>query len=110
MKKEGKTITRILRMTPGEHDKILAKISKLGGITFTKYAMSSILSRPLTKTPITRELVLELSRQGNNLNQISRNLNQGKPLDRIALTIINESLERLNAIFDLLSKQDKEQR
>lgn len=78
MKKEGKTITKILRMTPSEHDKILAKISELGGIIFTKYAMSSMLSRPLTKTLITRELVLELSRQGNNLNQISRNLNQGK--------------------------------
>ena len=46
MKKEGKTITKILRMTPSEHDKILAKISELGGITFTKYAMSSMLSRP----------------------------------------------------------------
>lgn len=48
MKKEGKTITKILRMTPSEHDKILAKISELGGITFTKYAMSSMLSPPLT--------------------------------------------------------------
>ena len=46
MKKEGKTITKILRMTPSEHDKILTKISELGGITFTKYAMSSMLPPP----------------------------------------------------------------
>lgn len=49
MKKEGKTITKILRMTPSEHDKILAKISELGGITFTKYAMSSMLSPPYSR-------------------------------------------------------------
>ena len=62
-----------------------------------------MLSRPLTKTPITKELILELSRQGSNLNQIARSLNQNKSLDRVALSLINQSLERLNELYEILS-------
>lgn len=62
-----------------------------------------MLSRPLTKTPITKELILELSRQGSNLNQIARSLNQNNSLDRVALSLINQSLERLNELYEILS-------
>lgn len=101
--KENKTITKILRLTPSEWDKIATKMNDLGGITFSRYAINSMLSRPLTKTPITKELILELSRQGNNLNQIAYKLNKGESLDRVALPLINQSLERLNALYELLS-------
>ncbi|WP_181021512.1 plasmid mobilization protein [Campylobacter hyointestinalis] len=73
--------------------KISAKINELGGITFSKYAINSMLSRPITKTPITKELILELSRQGNNLNQIASKLNQGKSLDKIGLTLSTNRLK-----------------
>lgn len=103
MKKENKTITKILRMTPTEWEQISIKLSELGDISFSKYAINSMLSRPLTKTPITKELIIELSRQGNNLNQIAYNLNKGKSLDRVSLTLINQAFERLNAIYELLN-------
>lgn len=103
MMKENKTITKILRLTPSENEKIQDKLDKLGGITFSKFAINSMLSRPLTKTPITKELILELSRQGSNLNQIARSLNQNKSLDRVALSLINQSLERLNELYEILS-------
>lgn len=61
-----------------------------------------MLSRPLTKTPITKELILELSRQGNNLNQIAYKLNKGQSLDRVALSLINQALERLNSLYEIL--------
>lgn len=101
--KENKTITKILRLTPSENEKIQDKLYKLGGVTFSKFAINSMLSRPLTKTPITKELILELSRQGSNLNQIARSLNQNKSLDRVALSLINQSLERLNELYEILS-------
>lgn len=101
--KENKTITKILRLTPSENEKIQDKLGKLGGVTFSKFAINSMLSRPLTKTPITKELILELSRQGSNLNQIARSLNQNKSLDRVALSLINQSLERLNELYEILS-------
>lgn len=101
--KENKTITKILRLTPSENEKIQDKLDKLGRVTFSKFAINSMLSRPLTKTPITKELILELSRQGSNLNQIARSLNQNKSLDRVALSLINQSLERLNELYEILS-------
>ena len=101
--KENKTITKILRLTPSENEKIQDKLDKLGGVTFSKFDINSMLSRPLTKTPITKELILELSRQGSNLNQIARSLNQNKSLDRVALSLINQSLERLNELYEILS-------
>lgn len=101
--KENKTITKILRLTPSENEKIQDKLDKLGRITFSKFAINSMLSRPLTKTPITKELILELSRQGSNLNQIARSLNQNNSLDRVALSLINQSLERLNELYEILS-------
>lgn len=103
MMKENKTITKILRLTPSENEKIQDKLDKLGGVAFSKFAINSMLSRPLTKTPITKELILELSRQGSNLNQIARSLNQNNSLDRVALSLINQSLERLNELYEILS-------
>lgn len=108
--KENKTITKILRLTPSEWDKIATKMNDLGGITFSRYAINSMLSRPLTKTPITKELILELSRQGNNLNQIAYKLNKGESLDRVALPLINQSLERLNALYELLNDMQHQER
>lgn len=103
--KENKTITKILRLTPTEWDKISSKMSELGGITFSEFALKSMLSRQLIKTPITKELILELSRQGNNLNQIAYKLNKGESLDRIALTLVSQSLEALNGIYGLLNNK-----
>lgn len=107
--KENKTIIKKLRMTPTEWDKIVTKMNELGGVTFSRYAINSMLSRPLTKTPITKELILELSRQGNNLNQIAKELHQGKSLDRVALALIHKAFKCLNLVYKLLSgKDDKE--
>lgn len=100
--KENKTITKILRLTPSEQEKIQAKLDELGGISFSKFAINAMLSRSLTKTPITKELILELSRQGNNLNQIAKHLNQGTSLDRVGLSLINQALERLNSLYEIL--------
>lgn len=104
-KRAGKTrtITKIMRLTPEEWSKIQEKMDDGGGVNFTKYAINSMLSRSLTKTPLTKELILELSRQGNNLNQIATRLNKGESLDRIGLSIISRSFEALRGIYELLN-------
>ena len=107
MNKEKKTITKILRLTPNENEKIQKKLDELGGITFSNFAINSMLSRPLTKTPLTKELILELSRQGNNLNQIAYKLNKGQSLDRVALLLINEALEYLSNLYEVLKDDSK---
>ena len=98
-KRAGKTrtITKIMRLTPEEWSKIQEKMDENGGVNFTKYAVNSMLSRSLTKTPLTKELILGLSRQGNNLNQIATRLNKGESLDKVGLSIISRSFEALRA-------------
>lgn len=112
-KRAGKTrtITKIMRLTPEEWSKIQEKMDENGGVNFTKYAVNSMLSRSLTKTPLTKELILELSRQGNNLNQIATRLNKGESLDKVGLGIISRSFEALRGIYKLLnSKHQDEQK
>ena len=112
-KRAGKTrtITKIMRLTPEEWSKIQEKMDENGGVNFTKYAVNSMLSRSLTKTPLTKELILELSRQGNNLNQIATRLNKRESLDKVGLSIIPRSFEALRGIYKLLnSKHQYEQK
>ena len=55
-KRAGKTrtITKIMRLTPEEWSKIQEKMDENGGVNFTKYAVNSMPSRSLTKTPLTK--------------------------------------------------------
>lgn len=68
-------------------------MNELGGISFSEFALNSMLSRPLTKTPLTKDLILELSHQGNNLNQIAYKLNRGISLDRVVLPLSTSRLK-----------------
>ena len=110
-KRAGKTrtITKIMRLTPEEWSKIQEKMDENGGVNFTKYAVNSMLSRSLTKTPLTKELILELSRQGNNLNQIATRLNKGESLDGVRLSIISRSFEALRGIYKLLNGKHQDE-
>ena len=98
-----------MRLTPEEWSKIQEKMDENGGVNFTKYAGNSMLSRSLTKTPLTKELSLELSRQGNNLNQIATRLNKGESLDRVGLSIISRSFEALRGIYKLLNGKHQDE-
>ena len=104
-----RTITKIMRLTPEEWGKIQEKMDDGGGVNFTKYAVNSMLSRSLTKTPLTKELILELSRHGNNLNQIATRLNNGESLDRVGLSIISRSFEALRGIYALLNGKHQDE-
>lgn len=98
-----------MRLTPEEWSKIQEKMDDGGGVNFTKYAVNSMLSRSLTKTPLTKELILELSRQGNNLNQIATRLNKGESLDKVGLSIISRSFEALRGIYKLLNGKHQDE-
>ena len=101
-RKITKTIIKRLRLTPGEWSTVEKKI-KSNGLTFSKFALSSMLSRQI-KTPIKRELLVELSRHGNNLNQVATKLNSGKSLDRVAIRILTENNALLRLIYETLGK------
>lgn len=97
-----KNIIKKLRLTDAEWSAIEKKLKETG-MTFSKFALSSMLSRRI-RLPIERELLTELSKQGNNLNQIAAKLNSGKSLDRVAIRILTENNALLRRIYERLGK------
>nr|WP_314089215.1 plasmid mobilization relaxosome protein MobC [uncultured Campylobacter sp.] len=97
-----KNIIKKLRLTDAEWSAIEKKLKETG-MTFSKFALSSMLSRRI-RLPIERELLTELSKQGNNLNQIAAKLNSGESLDRVGLRIIAENNSILRRIYKRLGK------
>lgn len=97
-----KNIIKKLRLTDAEWSAIEKKLKETG-MTFSKFALSSMLSRQI-KTPIKRELLVELSRHGNNLNQVATKLNSDESLDRVGLKIIADDNAVLRQIYETLGK------
>ena len=101
-RKITKTIIKKLRLTDAEWSAIEKKLKETG-MTFSKFALSSMLSRRI-RLPVERELLAELAKQGNNLNQIAVKLNSGESLDRVGLIIITENNSVLRRIYERLGK------
>ncbi|RRD53768.1 plasmid mobilization protein [Campylobacter rectus] len=101
-RKITKNIIKKLRLTDAEWSAIEKKLKETG-TTFSKFALSSMLSRRI-RLPVERELLTELSKQGNNLNQIAVKLNSGESLDRVGLIIIAENNSVLRRIYERLGK------
>ena len=97
-----KNIIKKLRLTDAEWSVIEKKLKETE-MTFSKFALSSMLSRRI-RLPIERELLAELSKQGNNLNQIAVKLNSGESLDRVALRVLADSNAILCQIYEMLGK------
>lgn len=97
-----KNIIKKLRLTDAEWSAIEKKLKETG-MTFSKFALSSMLSRRI-RLPIERELLAELAKQGNNLNQVAARLNRDESLDRVGLKIIADDNAVLRQIYEMLGK------
>ena len=97
-----KNIIKKLRLTDAEWSAIEKKLKETG-MTFSKFALSSMLSRRI-RLPIERELLAELAKQGNNLNQVAARLNRDESLDRVGLKIIADDDAVLRQIYKILGK------
>ena len=97
-----KNIIKKLRLTDAEWSAIEKKLKETG-TTFSKFALSSMLSRRI-RLPIERELLAELAKQGNNLNQVAARLNRDESLDRVAILILTENNALLHRIYETLGK------
>ena len=90
----AKNIRKTLRFSEEEFDKIQLELDK-SNISFSDFARSAILRKKI-KLPIEKELIYQISKIGNNLNQIARAVN-GK--DRVAvLTELVEIEKQLKAL------------
>ena len=94
-RKVTKVITKRLRLSNAEWLVINDKLQE-SGLTFSKFALRAMLSKQIY-APIMRELLAELSRHGQNMNQIAAKLNSGQSLDRVGIEIIADDNDVLHS-------------
>jgi len=90
----AKDIRKTLRFSKEEFDKIQLELDK-SNISFSDFARSAILRKKI-KLPIEKELIYQISKIGNNLNQIARAVN-GKE----KISILTELVEIEKALREL---------
>lgn len=87
-----KTLTKRLRLAQNEWEQIESKL-KESELSFSSFALASMLGQKSLKrkqTPINRDFIAELSKWGNNLNQVAKHLNSNKgELDRVGLEMLS---------------------
>ena len=72
---------QIIFRVSDEEELLLKKKIEESGKTQQEYILGCVLDKPIINTDGIREIFPELKRQGNNLNQISKKLNERKYVD-----------------------------
>jgi hypothetical protein len=70
----------MFRLSEEEAKELQKKIEK-SGISQQDYILKSVLNKPITNTDGIKELIPELKRQGANLNQLVKKLNEKGYID-----------------------------
>ena len=110
----NKAIT--LRMTPEELDNFKKKMDKAKPKNQTDFILSLLNKKPIIVIEDLRPMLQELKRQGNNLNQITRKLNEYSSFGDSANKVMNEcwvayrNINKLEkAVIDALIQRKSEQ-
>jgi len=93
---KNKSVRKSIRLSAQENEILLTELKK-HNLTFSNFARAKILNQKI-KSKITNDLIFEVSKIGNNLNQISKYVNTKKALDFQVLEKlieIEKQLERL---------------
>lgn len=84
-----------------EYEQIKKNVEK-SKLKQQEYLIKSALNKKIIVIDGLKEILLELSREGNNLNQIAKKINEGEQRD------IKEMKNKLNNLWDLIEKFLKE--
>lgn len=110
MKKIDQKRTRnkqiILRSTEKEYELIQKKVEK-SKLKQNDFLLKSALQKDIIVIDGLKELLLELIREGKNLNQISKALNQNENLKQNEITELKEKLIDLWAAAEEILKEVK---
>lgn len=98
----SKTIVKSLRLNEKEARLIDENLQK-SGLSFSQYAIKRLCGYQV-RAAIDKQILFELSKIGNNLNQITRKLNQGSPFDAAAMIVLNTLKERIGYVGEILSQ------
>lgn len=81
----AKDIRKTLRFSKEEFDKIQLELDK-SNISFSDFARSAILKKKII-LPIEKDLLYELNRIGNNMNQIARAINSNEKIEVLKMLV-----------------------
>lgn len=91
----------VIRMTEEEYAKVKMQVEK-SGMKQQEYLTKAIMNKPITNTDGLKELIPELKRVGNNLNQLSRKANEGIVLGNEELSRMQKELGEVWQLLRLL--------
>lgn len=83
----AKEIRKTIRFSEDEFSKIQELMSE-HKLTFAEFARASILKKKI-KTNLTKDLLFEINRVGNNLNQIAKKVNSGTDRKNLLIELIS---------------------
>jgi uncharacterized protein (DUF1778 family) len=86
--KRNKAIT--LRITPEEYERVQKKIATANRKNQTDFFLALLDRKPIVVIEDLRAMLQELKRHGNNLNQVSRKLNEYSTFGESATKVMNE--------------------
>lgn len=92
--KQGKRLG--INLTESEHDQLQIK-AKESGLSLAEFCRRSALKRKIHSTA-DAELVRQLSRIGNNLNQVAKHYHEGQPAEQSLRELVSQlrnTLEKL---------------
>jgi|GEM_PF-891176 len=103
--KRNKAIT--LRMTPEEFSDFKNKLDRAKQKNQTDFILALLSKKPIVVIEDLQPMLKELKRQGSNLNQIARRLNESNSFGEGAINVMNECWKTYRAIGALPSELDK---
>ena len=80
-----KDIRKTLRFSQKEYEKINEELQN-ANITFSDFARSAILKKKII-LPIEKDLLYELNKIGNNMNQIARAINSNEKIEVLKMLV-----------------------
>ena len=101
--------TAAFRLSDSERQ-ILQDRIKNSGMTSQEFLLRSSLQKPIMNVDVFEALLIELRRQGNNLNQIAKACNSGKQMDaaesaRAAARKIEKTVQALRFFYEMESQE-----
>lgn len=95
----------VIRVSEEELAQIKEKVEQ-SGMSQQEYILSCVLNKPITNTDGIKELIPELKRVGNNLNQIAHALNGGRYYQYNLITDNQKELDKVwQSLKQFLQKQ-----
>jgi len=93
-----KKVRKTIRFSDEEYSKI-EKLMSEHSLTFAEFSRAAILRKKI-KTNLSKDMIYEINRIGNNLNQIAKKVNQDSDRKKILLKLI-EIQNELKEISDV---------